>query len=215
MKRFGMQEENADREGRTGHTGAGSPETDAGDPSERETAEDILSLYLEELKAIRPLTEAEEAEALQKAGEGDRGARERLIESYLMPSLSIVKDFIGGEMGVSEMIGVSNLSLVTAVEEYIGRSKATGEEQQGEETGLSGYVRAAVRAALKQAETEERCSRQRAETVAERVNQLMEAARVMATELGREASPEELAERLRTPEEEVRALLKMSVQAME
>lgn len=215
MKRFGMQEENADREGRTGHTGAGSPETDAGDPSERETAEDILSLYLEELKAIRPLTEAEEAEALQKAGEGDRGARERLIESYLMLSLSIVKDFIGGEMGVSEMIGVSNLSLVTAVEEYIGRSKATGEEQQGEETGLSGYVRAAVRAALKQAETEERCSRQRAETVAERVNQLMEAARVMATELGREASPEELAERLRTPEEEVRALLKMSVQAME
>lgn len=215
MKRFGMQEENADREGRTGHTGAGSPETDAGDPSERETAEDILSLYLEELKAIRPLTEAEEAEALQKAGEGDRGARERLIESYLMPSLSIVKDFIGGEMGVSEMIGVSNLSLVTAVEEYIGRSKATGEEQQGEETGLSGYVRAAVRAALEQAETEERCSRQRAETVAERVNQLMEAARVMATELGREASPEELAERLRTPEEEVRALLKMSVQAME
>lgn len=215
MKRFGMQEENADREGRTGHTGTGSPETDAGDPSERETAEDILSLYLEELKAIRPLTEAEEAEALQKAGEGDRGARERLIESYLMPSLSIVKDFIGGEMGVSEMIGVSNLSLVTAVEEYIGRSKATGEEQQGEETGLSGYVRAAVRAALEQAETEERCSRQRAETVAERVNQLMEAARVMATELGREASPEELAERLRTPEEEVRALLKMSVQAME
>lgn len=215
MKRFGMQEENADQERRTGHTGAGSPETDAGDPSERETAEDILSLYLEELKAIRPLTEAEEAEALQKAGEGDRGARERLIESYLMPSLSIVKDFIGGEMGVSEMIGVSNLSLVTAVEEYIGRSKATGEEQQGEETGLSGYVRAAVRAALKQAETEERCSRQRAETVAERVNQLMEAARVMATELGREASPEELAERLRTPEEEVRALLKMSVQAME
>ena len=76
-------------------------------------------------------------------------------------------------------------------------------------------MRAAVRAALKQAETEERCSRQRAETVAERVNQLMEAARVMATELGREASPEELAERLRTPEEEVRALLKMSVQAME
>lgn len=215
MKRFGMQEENADREGRTGHTGAGSPETDAGDSSERETAEDILSLYLEELKAIRPLTEAEEAEALQKAGEGDRGARERLIESYLMPSLSIVKDFIGGEMGVSEMIGVSNLSLVTAVEEYIGRSKAAGEGQQEEETGLSGYVRAAVRAALKQAETEERCSRQRAETVAERVNQLMEAARVMATELGREASPEELAERLRTPEEEVRALLKMSVQAME
>lgn len=215
MKRFGMQEKTADQEGRTGHTGTGFPETDAGDSSERETAEDILSLYLEELKAIRPLTEAEEAEALQKAGEGDRGARERLIESYLMPSLSIVKDFIGGEMGVSEMIGVSNLSLVTAVEEYIGRSKAAGEEQQEEETGLSGYVRAAVRAALKQAETEERCSRQRAETVAERVNQLMEAARVMATELGREASPEELAERLRTPEEEVRALLKMSVQAME
>ena len=51
--------------------------------------------------------------------------------------------------------------------------------------------------------------------LAERLNDLMEASRILAQEYGREASVEELSDRLMVPKDEVEELLKISLNAMD
>ena len=53
------------------------------------------------------------------------------------------------------------------------------------------------------------------QTLADRMNALTELSSELAAELGREASPEELASRLDIPLDEVQRLLAMSMQALE
>ena len=53
------------------------------------------------------------------------------------------------------------------------------------------------------------------QTLADRMNALTELSSELAAELGREASPEELAARLDIPLDEVQRLLAMSMQALE
>ena len=61
---------------------------------------------------------------------------------------------------------------------------------------------------------EAQSSGQEEQAIAERLNRLTEISRVMATELGRQATESELAERMRSTEEEIRELVKMSMQAL-
>ena len=60
----------------------------------------------------------------------------------------------------------------------------------------------------------ENFKKKEADDIAGRANRLTETARVMAGELGRQATPEELSERMRIPVEEVKELIRMTMQAM-
>lgn len=171
-----------------------------------EVLPDLLEIYLNEVKAIRPLAEGEEEDAIGKARDGDKSAIKRLTEAYLMPSLFEVKAFTGGSMDVTEMIGVANLALVRAVQSYLKTSDPAH--------ALSDAIKKTVRNALEEAVTEANKKRKEEEEISNRINILSEEARAAAKEYGREGTPEELAKRLEMTEEEVRMLLKMSLQAM-
>lgn len=168
------------------------------------TGADLLSLYLEELKQI-PALEAEEEEALlEKLRAGDARARKRLTEGYLGTALAEIQPFVGS-MEAGELIGVANLALTAAL----------CDEKILESTVLRDTIKQKVHTALEEAVRENRQSDTGEQTLADRMNALTELSSELAAELGREASPEELAAQLDIPLDEVQRLLAMSMQALE
>lgn len=168
------------------------------------TGADLLSLYLEELKQIPTLEAEEEAVLLEKLRAGDARARKRLTEGYLGTALAEIQPFVGS-MEAGELIGVANLALTAAL----------CDEKILESTVLRDTIKQKVHTALEEAVRENRQSDTGEQTLADRMNALTELSSKLAAELGREASPEELASRLDIPLDEVQRLLAMSMQALE
>lgn len=168
------------------------------------TGADLLSLYLEELKQIPALEAEEEAALLEKLRAGDARARKRLTEGYLGTALAEIQPFVG-TMEAGELIGVANLALTAAL----------CDEKILESTVLRDTIKQKVHTALEEAVRENRQSDTAEQTLADRMNALTELSSELAAELGREASPEELASRLDIPLDEVQRLLAMSMQALE
>lgn len=168
------------------------------------TGADLLSLYLEELKQIPALEAEEEAALLEKLRAGDARARKRLTEGYLGTALAEIQPFVGS-MEAGELIGVANLALTAAL----------CDEKILESTVLRDTIKQKVHTALEEAVRENRQSDTGEQTLADRMNALTELSSKLAAELGREASPEELASRLDIPLDEVQRLLAMSMQALE
>lgn len=185
-------------------SGGREEQTQAETGNEGMTGADLLSLYLEELKQI-PALEAEEEEALlEKLRAGDARARKRLTEGYLGTALAEIQPFVG-TMEAGELIGVANLALTAAL----------CDEKILESTVLRDTIKQKVHTALEEAVRENRQSDTGEQTLADRMNALTELSSELAAELGREASPEELASRLDIPLDEVQRLLAMSMQALE
>ena len=168
------------------------------------TGADLLSLYLEELKQIPAREAEEEAALLEKLRAGDARARKRLTEGYLGTALAEIQPFVGS-MEAGELIGVANLALTAAL----------CDEKILESTVLRDTIKQKVHTALEEAVRENRQSDTGEQTLADRMNALTELSSELAAELGREASPEELASRLDIPLDEVQRLLAMSMQALE
>ena len=185
-------------------SGGREEQTQAETENEGMTGADLLSLYLEELKQIPALEAEEEAALLEKLRAGDARARKRLTEGYLGIALAEIQPFVGS-MEVGELIGVANLALTAAL----------CDEKILESTVLRDTIKQKVHTALEEAVRENRQSDTGEQTLADRMNALTELSSELAAELGREASPEELASRLDIPLDEVQRLLAMSMQALE
>ena len=185
-------------------SGGREEQTQAETGNEGMTGADLLSLYLEELKQIPALEAEEEAALLEKLRAGDARARKRLTEGYLGIALAEIQPFVGS-MEVGELIGVANLALTAAL----------CDEKILESTVLRDTIKQKVHTALEEAVRENRQSDTGEQTLADRMNALTELSSELAAELGREASPEELASRLDIPLDEVQRLLAMSMQALE
>lgn len=173
---------------------------------EEEQGEDVLALYLEDLKQI-PALEAEEEERLVaklRAKPEDSRARKRLTEAYLETALAEIRPYLG-RMDVGELIGVANLALTAAL----------CDEKTLESAVLRDTIKRNVHTALEEAVQEESQSDAEEHTLAERLNAMSDLASELAAKLGREASPEDLAIRLGIPIDEVQRLLAMSMQALE
>lgn len=185
-------------------SGGREEQTQAETENEGMTGADLLSLYLEELKQIPALEAEEEAALLEKLRAGDARARKRLTEGYLGTALAEIQPFVGS-MEAGELIGVANLALTAAL----------CDEKILESTVLRDTIKQKVHTALEEAVRENRQSDTGEQTLADRMNALTELSSKLAAELGREASPEELASRLDIPLDEVQRLLAMSMQALE
>ena len=185
-------------------SGGREEQTQAETGNEGMTGADLLSLYLEELKRIPALEPEEEAALLEKLRANDARARKRLTEGYLGTALAEIQPFIGS-MEAGELIGVANLALTAAL----------CDEKILESTVLRDTIKQKVHTALEEAVRENRQSDTAEQTLADRMNAMTELSSELAAELGREASPEELAARLDIPLDEVQRLLAMSMQALE
>ena len=78
----------------------------------------VLSTYLKTIDKIPLLTYDEEYELALKAKNGDKKARERLINSNLRFVVSIAKKFRGQGMPLEDLINEGNIGLMTAVDKF-------------------------------------------------------------------------------------------------
>lgn len=165
-------------------------------------AENFFEIYLEELGEIEPMTHEEEKGLLEKTARGDGAARKRLVEGSLKKVLELASAYEGRELPMSDLVQEANAALMLAAVEYDGGEKW--------ENLLERRVKEGVELALKEQEAQAQVE----ETVAARVNVLQTVSRMMAEELGREATVEELAVKMKMTVEEIRDIMKLALAAI-
>jgi len=82
------------------------------------TEKDILRTYLKEIAKSPLLTREEELELAKRIENGDRSAREKMIQSNLRFVVSIAKKYQGSEFPLLDLISYGNEGLLEAVNKY-------------------------------------------------------------------------------------------------
>lgn len=163
--------------------------------------DDVYQLYLDEIAAIRPMDAAEEEQLLNQLKQGDTSVRSRLMEGYLPFLAEIAKTYADQGLPVGDLVQEANMALIMAVDQY----------QEGDfKTQVKELAEQMIKAALEEQGLEVKVE----EEMLARVNVLKEVSKRMAEELGREASVTELAEKMKMTEQEIKDIMKLTLDAM-
>lgn len=165
------------------------------------SAEDIYRVYMEEIAAIPPCSEAENAKLLGEIRNGNKAARERLIEGNLKNALFFVQDYINKGVPMADLIQEASLELMMLADE-------------GFEDSFEKLLESRIRVRMEEIINDQKKEADIEEEMLARVNVLQEVSKSMAEELGREAKLSELAERMKMTEDEVREIMKVTMDAL-
>lgn len=163
--------------------------------------DDVFQMYLEEMSAIPATTPEEERELLERLLSGDVSVKERLLEGRLGYLAELVRPYSGQALPMSDLIQEANMGLLLLLEEYCGGDF---------ESMLKERVEAAIAAALQ----EEKESDQAGEEMLARINVLKRVSEELSEELGREADVTELAAKMKMSEDEIKDIMKWTLDAM-
>ncbi|MGH4037438.1 MAG: sigma-70 family RNA polymerase sigma factor [Sphaerochaeta sp.] len=78
----------------------------------------VLSFYMKELNKIPLLTREEEVVLAKKAKEGNKRARDKMIESNLRFVVKIAKNYQNQGLPLSDIINEGNIGLMTAIDKF-------------------------------------------------------------------------------------------------
>ena len=164
------------------------------------STEDPVRMYLKEIGKVPLLTAEEEIELAKRMELGDQEAKKRLAEANLRLVVSIAKRYVGRGMLFLDLIQEGNLGLIKAVEKFDYRKGYK----------FSTYATWWIRQAITRAIADQARTIRIPVHMVETINKLIRVSRQLLQELGREPSPEEIAEEMDIPVERVREILKIS-----
>ncbi len=162
--------------------------------------EDPARMYLKEIGKVPLLSAEEEIELAKRMELGDQEAKKRLAEANLRLVVSIAKRYVGRGMLFLDLIQEGNLGLIKAVEKFDYRKGYK----------FSTYATWWIRQAITRAIADQARTIRIPVHMVETINKLIRVSRQLLQELGREPSPEEIAEEMNMPVERVREILKIS-----
>ena len=162
--------------------------------------EDPVRRYLKEIGKVPLLTAEEEIELAKRMENGDEDAKKRLAEANLRLVVSIAKRYVGRGMLFLDLIQEGNLGLIKAVEKF----------DYNKGFKFSTYATWWIRQAITRAIADQARTIRIPVHMVETINKLVRVSRQLLQELGREPTPEEIAERMEIPVERVREILKIS-----
>src|ERR671933_1800263 len=165
-----------------------------------EMVKDALTQYMGKIRGGRLLDAAEERSLSARAREGDEEARTRLIESNLRLVISIAKKYRGRGVPFEDLIQEGNAGLIRAVERF---DPTLGNR-------FSTYATWWIRQAITRAVADHARTVRLPAHVVDALFRLRRAENALSIELGRDATDEELAERLGIRPEETRRLREVS-----
>ncbi|MBE5939451.1 MAG: sigma-70 family RNA polymerase sigma factor [Lachnospiraceae bacterium] len=172
-------------------------------PKTELTEEDVFyNMYIKDISKIRSKNEKQIATLLEKCMSGDKDARNSLVEHHLKLVVTISEQFEGKGVRTSDLIQEGNLALIYSIDSYNGQDN------------FSRYLISNISHAMQNAIDEENGSAQIANHLVERVNALSDATTDLVEKLGREATIEEICEYMSLPEDEIRAAMKISLDAL-
>ncbi len=162
--------------------------------------EDPVRMYLKEIGKVPLLTAEEEIDLAKRMEEGDEDAKKRLAEANLRLVVSIAKRYVGRGMLFLDLIQEGNLGLIKAVEKF----------DYNKGFKFSTYATWWIRQAITRAIADQARTIRIPVHMVETINKLVRVQRQLLQELGREPSPEEVADRMDIPVERVREIIKIS-----
>ncbi len=167
-----------------------------------------FEMYLNEVEKIPCCDEAENQRLIFPGAAGDTVAKRRLVEGNLKLALGMIGEYFDKGVPTGDLVQEANIALVMAVEEL---AVAGLKGEPGEfETFLKGWVRTALQEVVRRQDEEMEAQRE----MLELINALEDTSKTLAEELGREATVEELAERMRLTTDDVKDIMKMAMDAM-
>ena len=162
--------------------------------------EDPVRMYLKEIGKVSLLSADEEIELAKRMEKGDEAAKKRLAEAILRLVVSIAKRYVGRGMLFLDLIQEGNLGLIKAVEKFDYRKGYK----------FSTYATWWIRQAITRAIADQARTIRIPVHMVETINKLIRVSRQLLQELGREPTPEEIAEEMDMPVDRVREILKIS-----
>ena len=162
--------------------------------------EDPVRMYLKEIGKVPLLTADEEIDLAKRMEEGDEDAKKRLAEANLRLVVSIAKRYVGRGMLFLDLIQEGNLGLIKAVEKF----------DYNKGFKFSTYATWWIRQAITRAIADQARTIRIPVHMVETINKLVRVQRQLLQELGREPTPEEVADRMDIPVERVREIIKIS-----
>ena len=162
--------------------------------------EDPVRMYLKEIGKVPLLSADEELELAKRMELGDEEAKKKLAEANLRLVVSIAKRYVGRGMLFLDLIQEGNLGLIKAVEKFDYRKGYK----------FSTYATWWIRQAITRAIADQARTIRIPVHMVETINKLIRVSRQLLQELGREPSPQEIADEMDIPVERVREILKIS-----
>lgn len=158
---------------------------------------DSLRLYLREISRISLLSATKEAMLAERAEQGDKEARNQLIEANLRLVVSIAKKYVGQGLSLEDLIGEGNIGLIRAVTKFDYRKGFR----------FSTYATWWIKQAITRAILEGTRVVRLPVYIMEEVMRVKRMTRQLYQELGREPTPENIGERLGMTPERVSELM--------
>lgn len=162
--------------------------------------DDPVRMFLKEIGKIKLLTFEEENVLAEKMLAGDKEAKKELVESNLRLVVSIAKRYIGRGMHFLDLIQEGNLGLIKAVEKF----------DQSRGYKFSTYATWWIRQAITRAIADQARTIRIPVHMVETINKLIRTSRHLLQVLGREPTPEEIAQELEMSVDKVREILKVA-----
>jgi RNA polymerase primary sigma factor len=163
---------------------------------------DSLQLFLKDIGKVRLLTAQEEVDLAKRIERGDLDAKQKMVESNLRLVVSIAKNYRNQGLPFLDLIQEGTLGLVRAAEKFDYRKGFK----------FSTYATWWIRQAIARALADKARTIRIPVHVVEKLNKIGRAERKLVTELGREPTPDEIAEHTGIEPEEVESI-KRSAQA--
>ena len=164
------------------------------------SVDDPVRMYLREIGRIPLLTFEEELELAKKILEDDEDAKQKLAESNLRLVVSIAKKYVGRGMLFLDLIQEGNMGLIKAVEKF--------DYTKGFK--FSTYATWWIRQAITRAIADQARTIRIPVHMVETINKLIRTSRHLLQILGREPSPEEIAEEMEISVEKVMEIQKIA-----
>ena len=162
--------------------------------------DDPVRMYLKEIGKVPLLDAEEEKELARRMVDGNEYAKTKLVEANLRLVVSIAKRYVGKGMFFLDLIQEGNLGLMKAVEKF--------DYQKGYK--FSTYATWWIRQAITRAIADQARTIRIPVHMVETIHKVSRYSRQMLQELGREATADEIGEKMGMSAEKVREIMKIA-----
>lgn len=182
-----------------------TPAQEEAETEQNEADSIYLTMYLEDLAGIAP-EEPEETERLYlRLRGGEEAARTRLTEVWLSRVVELARGYQNQGVFIEDLIQEGNIGLLSGIEALLERQEHLDVEE---------YLKESVCQCMENLIDDAMGEDDLENTVLAKTNLISEAAKVLAEDMGRVATLEELADYTKIPIEEIGDILNLSLDAV-